>query len=404
MSLSDLRISFVIPWYGTTIPGGAEAECRRTAEQLARAGADVEVLTTCVREFLSDWSINHHRPGTEQIQGVRVTRFPVRPRDTAAFDAVNWKLMNRLPVSPDEEQVFITENIRSDALCQHLSQDGADRSFLFIPYMFGTTYWGLQARPHQSWLIPCLHNESYAYLDIFKPVFRACLGLLLLSPAERALAQSIYGLPPERLHLTGGGVDSGVGADGERFRRRYKINAPFLLYVGRRDPAKNIPLLLDYFTRLVEQTRPGLKLVLIGTGELPPLAPGLADDIIDLGFISPQDKHDAYAAAVALCQPSLNESFSLVIMEAWLAGTPVIVHTDCAVTREHCQRSNGGLYFADFEEFRGCTEFLLSEPGTARRMGELGGEYVRANYTWDLVLGRLERALRSSDTAGRHDH
>ena len=58
-----MKFAFVIPWYGVNIPGGAEAEARRTAEHLHRAGVPVEVLTTCVRDFRADWSVNHHRPG-----------------------------------------------------------------------------------------------------------------------------------------------------------------------------------------------------------------------------------------------------------------------------------------------------------------------------------------------------
>ena len=92
----------------------------------------------------------------------------------------------------------------------------------------------------------------------------------------------------------------------------------------------------------------------------------LSADILDLGFVSAQDKADAYAGALALCQPSLLESFSLVMMEAWLAGTPALVHGRCAVTRDHCLASNGGLFFEDYFEF---VEALDSWPGTARSAG-----------------------------------
>jgi glycosyltransferase involved in cell wall biosynthesis len=394
VSLKDLRLSFVIPWYGADIPGGAEAQCRLTAEHLAETGADVEVLTTCVRDFLSDWNTDFFRPGTEVVNGVPVRRFPVRKRDTRAFDAVNWKLMNRLPVTAQEERIFVSENVRSDALCRYIEERGDGRTYVFIPYMFGTTYWGLQVRPEQSFLMPCLHDESYAYLDIFKPVFDSCRGMLFLTPAELDLARRLYALPPERLKLTGGGIDADFASNGDQFRSGYGITEPFLLYAGRRDATKNVPLLIDFFARVIDQTpNSSLKLVLIGAGKLPPLDPRTAKHIVDLGFVTQQDKYDAYAAALALCQPSINESFSIVMLEAWLAGTPVLVHADCAATRDHCVRSNGGLYFGTYDEFSGCVDFFLREPEIGQRMGELGREYVRANYTWSAVLERLERAL-----------
>ena len=50
------KIGIVTPWFGMEIPGGAEAEIRGLALHLAQAGVKLEILTTCVKEFLSDWS------------------------------------------------------------------------------------------------------------------------------------------------------------------------------------------------------------------------------------------------------------------------------------------------------------------------------------------------------------
>lgn len=56
-------IAFVIPWYGDQIPGGAESECRSIVKHLRNSGVEVEVLTTCIKEFKSDWNKNHYKPG-----------------------------------------------------------------------------------------------------------------------------------------------------------------------------------------------------------------------------------------------------------------------------------------------------------------------------------------------------
>jgi glycosyltransferase involved in cell wall biosynthesis len=162
-----------------------------------------------------------------------------------------------------------------------------------------------------------------------------------------------------------------------------------MLYAGRRELGKNVPLLIDYFCRYKENTDSGLKLILIGSGAVN--IPGkYKTEIIDLGFIPKEDKYDAYAAATVLCQPSLNESFSIVIMESWLCGTSVLVHAECAVTKDHCIKSNGGLYFSNYEEFEECINFYLDNPELSNNMAENGKIYVKDNYNWDKIVDRYK--------------
>jgi glycosyltransferase involved in cell wall biosynthesis len=386
------RIAFVIPWYGPDILGGAEAEARRTAERLCQAGLPVEVLTTCVRDLRADWGLNYHRPGVVEINGVMVRRFPVRKRDRAAFDAVNWKLMHNQPVTPAEEQIFVHENVCSPALVDYIGKHQDEYIFIFIPYMFGTTYWGIAACKGKALLIPCLHDESYARMGVFRQMFTWVQRLIFLSPAEMELACSLYPWVDEVAVLIGGGVDTDFTADGEAFRHTYGVTAPFILYAGRKDHGKNVDLLVDYFRRYQAHRSNAVELVLIGGGALPVEVNHHAG-IKDLGFVPLQEKYNAYAAATILCQPSLKESFSLVLMEAWIAGTPALVHAGCAVTREHCQRSNGGLYFADYSEFEACLDLLLSHPALRAALGANGRRYVMENYRWDIIVERYCRLL-----------
>jgi glycosyltransferase involved in cell wall biosynthesis len=386
-----MKLAFVIPWFGADIPGGAEAACFHTAWQLRKAGVAVEVLTTCIKEFRSDWSTNFHREGTVIVQDITVHRFPVGRRNDHAFHRLNARLMNRLPITAEEEQVFLREMIHCDALIHFIEEHQDEYVLAYLPYMFTTTYRGVLAAPQRAILIPCLHDESYAYLDIYKPVFEQVRGMLFHTPAEMALAKRLYRLADDNLRLLGSGVDSDRVADGPRFKHKYRLDQ-FLLYAGRKDAGKNAPLLVDYFCRY-KQLYPGeLKLVFIGDGTLSVPA-GQAEDIVDLGFVPVQDKYDAYAAALALCQPSLNESFSLVMMEAWLAQTPALVHERCPVTRDHCLASNGGLFFDSFTDFVGCVDYLQENSAQAQRLGENGRRYVLANYTWDRIVKKFLHAL-----------
>jgi glycosyltransferase involved in cell wall biosynthesis len=178
----------------------------------------------------------------------------------------------------------------------------------------------------------------------------------------------------------------------EGFRRRKGLTEPFLLYAGRREGGKNTPLLVEYFRTFRRRTGRPLKLLLLGTGEVD-LRGGGDEDVLDLGFVPRQEKIDAMAASLAFCQPSVNESFSIVLMETWLAGRPVLVNGRCAVTRDHVERSNGGLWFDDYLTFEECLCRFLDLPEEGASMAGLGGDYVRRNYSWDAVLDRFEEAL-----------
>jgi glycosyltransferase involved in cell wall biosynthesis len=396
-----MRFAFVPPWYGADIPGGAEVECRRWLAALRAAGFEVEVLTTCVRDHSSDWNQDYYKPGPETIDGVTVRRFPVRKRDTARFDQINYKLLTGIPVTPAEERLFIQESVRSTELEAFIADPTNDYYYIYLPYLFGTTYFGVQARPERAYLIPCLHDEAYARLAPIREMFELVQGCFYHSYPEWDLARSLYHLDPVRQHVVGEVVTMGWEGNAARARQHFGLQDPYLLYVGRRDPTKNTPLLIDYFCRYKEETGSPLKLLLLGVGSIA-VPSEYAGEVIDGGYVPEQLKYDAYAGAFAICQPSRNESFSLIIMESWLAGVPVLVHDGCAVTRDHCQRANGGLYFADYNEFAACLTYLWEHPHIRERMGALGKRYVRENFTEERVLARFISALRRLEGALPH--
>ena len=386
-------LAFVVPWFGRDIAGGAEAECRATARALRGRGVPVEILTTCARDHASPWS-DYHEEGVSEEDGFTVRRFKVRPRDPERYGRLQWRLDLGATLTSFEEEDFVRESVNSNDLYAYLGAERHRYWYAFIPYCFGTTWEGSLVAPERSLLIPCLHDEPFAYLKWTRRSLRAVRAVCFHVPAERALAERLAGAAPERFHLVGEGVDPLPPGDGARFRRKHRVLDPFILYAGRKAPEKNTPLLVEYFTRYrLTHPKSRLKLVLIGPGGV--RIPGrMSADILDLGFVSAQDKVDAYAAAVALCQPSLLESFSLVVMEAWLAGTPALVHGRCAVTRDHCLESNGGLFFDDYFEFVEAIEALAGDAALRGRMAEAGRAYVLGRYTWDRVTDNYLAVLR----------
>ena len=379
------KIGFVVPWHGQNIPGGAEMALRGVTEHLNKAGIEIEILTTCVREFMADWNENFHKPGLTVENGISVRRFKVRKRNVEAFNQVNTKLMNEEKLTAQEEEIFCKEMINSPDMYKYMEQHKDEyHCFVGIPYMFGPVYQMCKLFPDKAVMIPCFHEEAYVYMDVFKKAFSNIRGMIFNAEPERVLAERIYDTSHQKLVTPGLGLDTKLVYDDERFCAKYNIEEPFVLYAGRKDVGKNIYTLVHYFAEYKKRHKNNLKLVLIGGGEVK-VPRTIQNDVIDLGFVSIQDKYDAYGAALALCQPSKHESFSFVIMESWLCRRPVLVHNDCDVTKHFAVTSQGGFYFNNYFEFEGQVNYLLEHPDVADRMGENGRQFVLDNFDWDIV-------------------
>ena len=363
-------------------------QCLQTVHHLASAGVEIEVMTTCALDLHHEWHIDCHRKGTRIEEGLLVHRFPIEKIDFSDLFELNRRLLSDQTLCHEEEKRFLAMHVNSLPLLRTLAKTAKTYDKVcFIPYLFGTTYYGALLCPGNAVLIPCLHDEPYARMSVMPRLFDCVNKVVFHTGAEQRLADSLYGDLSDKGILMGEGVDTSLSAAGERFRDKYNIRTPFILYAGRKSPTKNVDTLVRYFSTLRSSDYHDLKLVLIGPGSVP-IPNKMKNEIIDLGFISEQDKKDACTAADILCQPSLNESFSLIIMEAWLCGTPCLVHGGCEVTREHVTESGGGLYFENYGEFRGTVQYLMDHPDIRRRMGESGKTYVKRRYTWDIIVRR----------------
>lgn len=380
------KIAFITPWYGENIQGGAESECRSIIYNLQKKNISLEVLTTCVESFNSDWSINFHKEGFYNENGVDIQRFKVRKRNTDKFDQINYKLINNICINIDEEKVFFEEMVYSQSLFDYMENNKDEyHCFVFIPYMFGTTYWGIKKVLDKSILIPCLHDENYAYMKLMKNMFENVSGIIFNSQPEYELANKIYKIKNKTKQITIGTIiDTEFKYEPKCFIEKYKMKNPFILYAGRKDVGKNVDTLISYFENFRKTNDIKIDLVLIGGGKIN-INRKSKRFIHDLGFVSKQDKYNAYSASLCLCQPSLMESFSIVIMESWIAKRPVLVSADCEVTKNFVKKSNGGLYFNTYEEFEECIKFFIKNITISNIMGQKGNEFVKNNFTYDIV-------------------
>ncbi len=386
------RIAFVSPRFseGPTV-GGAETLLRKLAERLVAKGWQVDYLTTCARNHFT-WE-NEIEPGDTRIAGITVRHFPVDGgRDLGAFITIQNRISRSTEITRDEELIWHQNNVNSQALYAYLKAEGHRYDKIIMgPYLFALVYFASQIHPERTLLLPCLHNECFATLKTIREMFLNVSGWLFNAEPERDLAMKLYGLDPGRAEVVGMGIDD-FTPHPERFRARHNLTAPYVLYSGRREPMKGTPLLLDYLDIFRERTGKDIKLVLTGSGPYDPPT-RLVPHILDLGFVTEEEKHDAMAGAVAFCHPSTNESFSIVILESWLAGTPVLVHAAGDVMPFHCRKSNGGLWFRNYPEFEEQLSLLLEYPELRQAMGSSGQRYVQDEYAWKAVEARLIKAL-----------
>ena len=386
-------IAFVVPWFGEKIPGGAEAATRGIVSHLRNSGVRVTVLTTCIEKFASDWSENAFTPGEYEACGVKVIRFSVERRDKFLFDGLNRKLLEGKHISETEEKLFIREMIRCPELKKYIQQHSGEYDLLFaMPYMFTPVYDCATVCPEKTILIPCFHDESYAWLKVYKDVFSKVRGMAFLSEPEKALAAKIFGVKGKRFQVIGLGVDTDSTYDAERFRGKYQIYEPFLLYAGRKETGKKVDELIRNFIYYKWRNPSDLKLVLLGGGEIDTFD---HPDILDIGFVSAQDKYDAYAAADLFVNPSEAESFSIVIMESWLANTPVMVNEACQVTTNFVQQSHAGLYYSGYLDFEGALNYFQAHDDVSMKMSRNGREFVLCNYSWEAVTQRYLNFIRN---------
>ncbi|MGH9410638.1 MAG: glycosyltransferase family 4 protein [Vicinamibacterales bacterium] len=376
-----MKIAIVVQRYGADINGGAELHARYIAEHLA-AHASVTVFTTCARDYVT-WK-NELPPGDDTVNGVSVRRFAVAhertPRD---FGRRSARVFDQAHSVADEIGWLESEGPASPALVRHVESVSGEFDFIVL---FSYRYyhaWHLARRlPSKAVLVPTAERDPAVGLSTFGPVFRGVRALMYNSPEEQAMIEGVAGNAGVPGVVVGVGSNVPERTEPERFRRTFKMNRPFAIYIGRIDENKGCAELFSHFRRYAAAFPRGLDLVLIGSAILDvPAHPR----IHHLGFASDRDKFDALAAADLLIMPSYYESLSMVALEAWGLGRPVLANGRCDVLKGQCIRSNAGLYYENYEEFVEALYSLESNGPLNLRLGQNGREFFRRHYAWPVI-------------------
>jgi glycosyltransferase involved in cell wall biosynthesis len=384
-----LRLAFVVQRYGEDVNGGAEYHCRLIAEHLARQHR-VEVLTSCAKDYIT-WR-NEHTPGLDDVNGVRVRRFKVKkPRDPDRFGRLSQKVFLGRHDEQDELAWLDEQGPLSPKLLAYLRRRHDEYDyFVFFSYRYYHSYYGLQAVAPKAVLVPTAEKDEVVGLEIFKSMFHLPRAIVYNSIEEREMIWRTSGNRRVRGDVVGVGSDVPTSIDPELFRSHQSGLGRYIIYIGRIDQNKGCRTLFNYYRRYREETKSPLELVLVGGKMMDiPDDPGIRY----AGFLPDAEKWSALVGAEVLVMPSELESLSMVTNEAWSVGKPVLANGKCDVLKGQCRRSNAGLYFDDYYEFRGALERLESDEALRHGLGENGKRYYRDHYRWEVVEGKYNRML-----------
>ena len=422
-----MKIAFIIQRYGAEVLGGSEQLCRLVAERLALTH-EVDVLTTCARDYVT-WK-NEYPEGSDRIRGVVVRRFVnAAERDIESFNRYSDWIFNHTHTRHDEMEWLKQQGPWCPGLVEYLRRHQQQYDVLiFFTYLYATTAVGLEVCPQRSILVSTAHDEPAIRLEIYREVFAKPAAICYLTESERKFVHEFFVDRPLLEEVTGVGIeipqsqpypripapppdeesdtvaaapvagneeDSALTRDygshilqrGSVFRRRHRLYGPIVLYGGRIDPGKGCEELIQYFSEYVKEGGDAT-LALMGAKLMSlPEEPFLKF----AGLLSDNERVQALEAATIVVCPSPFESLSLLALESLAVGTPILANARSAVLVEHCVRSNGGLYYADRDEFVEALKLLSSDERLRQQLGRNGRDYVRRNYRWDVVLGKFER-------------
>jgi len=393
-----VKLTFVTPRYGTEVIGGAETAARMLAERLAeRPGWEVEVLTSCALDHLT-WQ-NTESTGASEINGVTVRRFMTASPRTLDYFALDGQIR----VAPEAATLAQTRRwiALNGPMCPDLVDAVATTDADVIacyPYLFATTVDSIAVSKVPVVLHPAAHDEPALYFSAFRRSFRDIDGLVYHTRAERDLMEDVFHIGARPQVVLGLGVNDPAGAG----RRGGDIlglgDRPYLCYLGRVDEHKGCGMLADYFAEYKNRNPSDLALAFVG-----PISAKSPDhpDIVVTGTVSEPDKWDILADARAMVNPSAYESFSLVVLEAWSVGVPVLVNAGCAATMEHCTRSGGGLWFDSYRSFEATVDRMVGDASMRAALGEAGQRYTARNYLWPSIIDRYATFLEGVVARGR---
>ena len=382
-----MKIAFVVQRYGKEVMGGSELHCRQVAERLVATGHDCTIFTTTAKDYVT-WR-NEYPEGNTLLNGVAVQRYDVEKiREIDSFNSFSDQVFFNPHSHEDEIEWMDQQGPRSKRLLDAI-QDQQDQHdlFIFFTYLYYNTYWGLKMVSGKKVLVPTAHDEPALHLGIMQEVFSAPDAFVFNTVAEKDMLSQHFSFEGKYSDVVGVGVEIPERWNPAGFGAKFGLESPFILYAGRIEPGKGCSELLDYFVRYYSRN-PSINLILIGKllMELP-AHPG----IHYLGFLPPEEKNQAMAAALVSVHPSHLESLCMAALESLAIETPILVQGQTAPLKQHCVSGDCGLWYTEYVEFAAALDLLLSDGNLRTALGQKGKDYVRQNYSWKKIIEKYEQ-------------
>jgi len=393
-----MKVAFVTPRYGTAVMGGAETAARMLAEHLqVTDGWEAEVYSTCTLDPIT-WA-DELEPGDSLVNGVPVHRFT--STHGRLFDF--YELDGRLRLAPqlatrEEGRRWVDYNGPvSPDLVEAVVASDAD-VVAFYPYLYHPTVAAIGRVKAPAVLHPAAHDEPCFYLPVYRGTFGDADAFCFHTASERALVERNFPVAEKPQIVLGLGVGESAAGGRPGGTVTGLGDRPYIVSVGRVDEHKGSKMLASYFATYKERHPGPLALALVG-----PVSYELAPhpDIVVTGTVDEADKWDIVRDALVAISPSALESFSLVVVEAWVDRVPVLVNGACGPTREHAERSGGGLWFTSYPEFEAVLERLLSDAPLRASLGAHGRAYVDRHFDWPVLIARYAEFLTTVVERGR---
>jgi hypothetical protein len=289
------------------------------------------------------------------------------------------------------------------ALLACLPVEGRERDLLvFFQLLSHSTFAGMPRVAGQSALVPLVHEERPIYTTLAGRTLTVPRALLVNTDAEATRIARVARGPLPRLERAGAGLDTPLPPSSTFVP---PTPYPYLIVMGRLQ--KSTRLLATWRALVTSDQLPPLEVGgvpvrwgdvrLVTVGERSRAFDGVPN-VVQAGFVDDGERWDLLRGAVALVNPSVLESLSLVLLEAWTVSVPVVVHERCDVTADHVRLSGGGLA-VDFGRPAHAAATIahgLRVESVRRAMGATGAAYAGRSFSWDRVLDVYERVARST--------
>ena len=346
---------------------------------------DITICTTNSSDYIT-WK-GDYREGESQIDNIKILRFKIeKQRNIKKFNRLYSNLIKKKYISKEDGINFIIQQGPVvNKLIKYIEQNSVYYDIiLFIGYMYFPTINSIPLVKEKTVIIPALHDEPVAYFPIYKDILTDEITYAFNTIEELDLFNKIFHFIPKKNNIIGINISNNY--EDNELNRFNNINYKYIIYIGRIDEGKGILDLINYFKSWKNKNNSEVKLILAGTGIT---KYNSEMDIIFTGFINEKEKQFLIQNSILVINPSPMESFSIVVMEAWMNEKVVLVNSKSETLKNHCLRSNAGLYFNDSESFEKSLNFILSNTILLQEMGSNGKRYVEINYSPDIILEKF---------------